>query len=84
MTYNVLDFGAVENGETLCTKAVQKAIEKCSAEGGGVVRFEEGRYVLSTVFLRSNVTIEIEENATVLGSLNFDEYCPDEKVDRTV
>ena len=70
MTYNVLDFGAVENGETLCTKAV--------------VRFEEGRYVLSTVFLRSNVTIEIEENATVLGSLNFDEYCPDEKVDRTV
>lgn len=81
MTYNVLDFGAVANGEILCTNAVQKAIEKCSAEGGGIVRFEGGRYVLSTVFLRSNVTIEIAENTTILGSLNFDDYCWDEKVD---
>ena len=81
MVYNVVEFGAVADGETLCTKAVQKAIEKCSADGGGIVRFDGGRYVLSTVFLRSNVTIEITENATVLGSLNFDDYCPDEKVD---
>ena len=34
MVYNVLEFGAVANGETLCTKAVQNAIEKCSADGG--------------------------------------------------
>ena len=45
------------------------------------MRFDGGRYVLSTVFLRSNVTIEITKNAMVLGSLNFDDYCPDEKVD---
>ena len=36
---------------------------------------------MSTVFLRSNVTVEIAKNATILGSLNFDDYCPDEKVD---
>ncbi len=81
MVYNVVDFGAVADGRTLCTKAVQKAIEKCSADGGGIVRFDGGRYVLSTVFLKSNVTIEITETATVLGSLNFYDYCPDEKVD---
>ena len=81
MIYNVLEFGAVADGETLCTDAVQKAIEKCSADGGGIVRFEGGRYALSTVFLRSNVTVEITKNATVLGSLNFDDYRPDEKVD---
>ena len=81
MVYNVLEFGAVANGETLCTKAVQNAIEKCSVDGGGIVRFDGGRYVLSTVFLRSNVTIEITKNATILGSLNFEDYCPDEKVD---
>ena len=50
MTYNVLDFGAVANGETLCTDAVQRAIEKCSENGGGIVRFDGGRYALSTVF----------------------------------
>lgn len=81
MVYNVVEFGAVADGTTLCTDAVQKAIEKCSADGGGIVRFEGGRYVLSTVFLRSNVTVEITKNTTVLGSLNFDDYCPDEKVD---
>ena len=81
MIYNVVDFGAVANEERLCTTAVQKAIEKCSADGGGIVRFDGGRYVLSTVFLKSNVTIEITESAMVLGSLNFDDYCPDEKVD---
>lgn len=27
MVYNVLEFGTVANGETLCTKAVQNAIE---------------------------------------------------------
>ena len=80
MVYNVLEFGAVANGETLCTKAVQNAIEKCSVDGGGIVRFDGGRYVLSTVFLRSNVTVEITKNATILGSLNFEDYCPDEKV----
>ena len=73
MVYNVLEFGAVANGETLCTKAVQNAIEKCSVDGGGIVRFDGGRYVLSTVFLRSNVTIEITKNATILGSLNFED-----------
>jgi len=81
MVYNVIEFGAVADGKTLCTKAVQDAIEKCSADGGGIVRFDEGRFVLSTVFLKSNVTVEITETATVLGSLNFDDYCPDEKVD---
>ena len=81
MVYNVLEFGAIADGTTLCTKAVQKAVDECSTNGGGIVRFDGGRYVLSTVFLRSNVTIEITKNAMVLGSLNFDDYCPDEKVD---
>ncbi len=78
---NVLDFGAVADGETLCTEAVQKAVDVCHTNGGGIVRFEGGRYVLSTVFLKSNVHIEIAENTEVLGSLNFYDYAPQEKID---
>lgn len=51
MIYNVVDFGAVANGETLCTDAVQKAIEKCSANGGGIVRFEGGQVRVEYCFL---------------------------------
>ena len=40
---------------------VQKADDEYSANGGGILRFEKGVYVLSTVFLNLNVTIEIPE-----------------------
>ena len=79
--YNVKEFGAVCDGETLCTQAAQKAVDYCSAQGGGVVRFEGGVYVLSTVYLKSNVHIEIAEDAEILGSLNFYDYAPQEKID---
>ena len=79
--YNVKDFGAVADGETLCTVAVQKAVDYCHAQGGGTVYFEKGRYVLSSVFLKDDVHIEIAEGAEILGSLNFYDYAQQEKVD---
>ena len=78
---NILDFGAIADGQTLCTAAVQKAVDFCHEQGGGFVRFEGGRYVLSTVFLKSNVHIEIAEDAEILGSLNFYDYAQQEKID---
>ena len=79
--YNVKEFGAVADGQTLCTEAVQRAVEYCHMHGGGIVCFEGGKYVLSTVFLKSNVHIQIAEDAEILGSLNFYDYAPQEKVD---
>ena len=79
--YSVKEFGAVADGQTLCTEAVQKAVDYCHAQGGGIVRFDGGRYVLSTVFLKSNVHILILEDAEILGSLNFYDYAPQECVD---
>ena len=81
MIYNVMDFGAVADGKTLCSKAVQKAVDVCSQEGGGVVLFGRGRYALSTVFLRSNVTIEIPEGTEILGAESYYDYAQEEKVD---
>ena len=78
--YNVTDFGAVADGKTLNTYAVQKAIDFCGNNGGGTVVFPNGEYVLSTVFLKSNVNIEISEKTKILGSENFYDYSPDEKV----
>ena len=73
----------IENtGKTLCTKKVQEAIDFLSFKnGGGEICFREGTYILSTVFLRSNVSVIIEKDAVILGSKNFNDYCEDEKVD---
>ena len=50
MKYNVIEYGAIGDGEALNTIAVQKAIDACTLAGGGEVYFPRGKYVLSTVF----------------------------------
>ena len=56
---NIINFGAIADGKTLNTVAVQNAIDECSKNGGGTVVFPDGVFVLSTVFLKSNVHIEL-------------------------
>ena len=80
MIYRVDDFGAIADGVTINSVAVQKAIDECS-KTGGIVRFGRGRYVLSTVFMKSNVTIEIPEGTEILGAPSFYDYAPEEPID---
>lgn len=63
------------------TKELQILIDECSESGGGEIHFEQGCYVLSTVFLKSNVSIVIGKGVHILGSLNFNDYHMDERVD---
>ncbi|MBQ9801449.1 MAG: hypothetical protein IJW51_00030 [Clostridia bacterium] len=79
--FNVMDFGATANGICLDTAAVQAAVDACAAAGGGKVLFPRGTYVLATVFLRSNVHIEFEENTLILGALDFYAYAQQEEID---
>lgn len=81
---NVKEFGAACDGKTLCTASVRAAVDRCAAAGGGTVFFPEGSYVLSTVFLKSNVRIELADGAVLLGSENFYDYAPQEKTDYPV
>lgn len=79
--YFVKNFGAVADGVTLDTVAVQKAVDACSANGGGEVYFDAGTYVLSTVFLKDGVRIVFADGCKILGSLNFYDYAQQEKID---
>lgn len=65
---NILDFQAVADGTTLCTEAIQKAIDHCADTGGGVVTVPEGLYLTNTVFLRNHVNLHIQRGAVLLGS----------------
>ena len=64
---NVLDFGAIPDGSTLTTKAIQKAIDQCAAGGGGTVSIPVGTYLTRTIYLRSDVNLEIRKGALLLG-----------------
>jgi hypothetical protein len=74
--YSVLDYGAVNDGKTLTTKALQKAIDDCAAKGGGTVNFPAGTYLSGTLVLRSSIILNLEAGAELLGSGNLADYPP--------
>jgi len=72
--YNIKNYGAVGDGKTNDAAAIQKAINACSAAGGGQVVVPAGHVFLSGPFdLKSFVDFHVEGGATVLAS-------PDEKL----
>ena len=63
--YNVTTFGAKGDGKTDDAVAIQKAIDKCSNDGGGMVLFPRNHVFISgPVELKSNVEIHLESTAT--------------------
>jgi hypothetical protein len=72
--FNVRAFGAVGDGATLDTAAIEKAIRAANAAGGGTVFFPPGAYLSGTLELLSNVTLDLEAGAVLQGSLNVDDY----------
>jgi hypothetical protein len=73
-TFDVKQYGAVGDGTTLNTAALQKAIDAAAAAGGGTVVFPAGRYLSGSLDLKSHVTLRLEENATLLGSTHHSDY----------
>lgn len=67
---DVTSYHAVGDGITMNTINLQKAIDDCSASGGGEVYFPAGKFVTGGLYLRSNVTIRLSKNAVILGSTN--------------
>lgn len=69
------DMGIVGDGVTMNTDAIQKAVDYChSLEQGGTLAFQKGKYLTGTVELKSNVTLRIEKDASILGSTNPYDY----------
>lgn len=76
---DVRDFGAKGDGNTQDTQAIQSAIDK-AAEAGGTVVISPGRYVSGTIHLRSNLTLRIEQGATLLFSPDDGDFDPYEEL----
>jgi polygalacturonase len=73
MVCNVKTYGAVGNGKTKDTAAIQKAIDTC-AKNGGVVRLADGTFLTGPILLKSHITLEVDKDATMLGSPDPEDY----------
>lgn len=72
--YNVMDFGAINNGKDLTTKQIQAAIDQCYKDNGGVVYVPKGEYLVGTLNLRSNIEFHLEMGAILIGTTDLSQY----------
>src|SRR5580698_4952391 len=67
-------YGAKGDGATKDTAALQAAIDACAAKGGGTVRLAAGTYLSAPIVLKSNITLQLDRGATLLGSVDHKDY----------
>ncbi len=72
ITLNVMDFGAKGDGIQDDTIFIQAAILSCPREGR--VYIPEGTYKVSSLFLKSNLNLEIGKNAVLSAYTNRDKF----------
>lgn len=74
LVLNVRDFGALGNGTTKDTVAIQQALDRCGVLGGGEVLLPAGNYLTGALALRSNTLLRLEQSTTISGTPDFADY----------
>jgi polygalacturonase len=71
--YNVAEYGAIGDGKTLNSKAIQAVIDECAKKGGTVV-IPKGIFLSGSLFLKPGVNLEFQEGAVLKGSTDINDY----------
>jgi polygalacturonase len=71
---SISQYGAVGDGKTLNTEAIQKAIDVQFEAGGGTVLVPPGVFKTGTIYLKSNINLHLTNGAVLLGSEKLSDY----------
>ena len=66
--YVVTDYGVDPWCDGVQTKALQAVIDRCAAEGGGVVVIPRGTFLSGSLFFKPKTHLKIEEGGELKGS----------------
>ena len=77
--FEVKNYGATGDGKTLDTPSINKAIDAANAAGGGTVHFSAGTYLSGSIHLKSNVTLYLDQGATIEAAGDPEAYDPIEE-----
>lgn len=73
-TFNIVNYGAINDGKTLNTKSINDAISDCSSKGGGVVVIPRGLWVSGPIELKSNVNLHLKPDALLSFTKDLSQY----------
>ncbi len=74
--FNVMDYGAIADGVTKNTQAIQQLIKMVSEKGGGTIFFPAGEYLTGPIHLKSNITLYLENGSILKFSQDLGDYLP--------
>lgn len=80
LTFDVTHYGAKANAIEKDTTSIQKAIDEAGLYRGRVY-FPPGNYLSGTLHLRSNILLELSAGATLIGSLDENDFDPRETLE---
>src|SRR5690349_17153131 len=73
-SFYITKFGAIADGFTLNTKAIDAAIDACAKKGGGIVVIPAGLWMTGPLVLKSNVNLHLQKGALLQFTKDFDQY----------
>jgi DNA sulfur modification protein DndE len=73
-TFNILNYGAIADGLTLNSVAINKAIEACAVNGGGTVVVPGGSFVSGPIIMKSNINLHLNKGALIIYTSDFNQY----------
>lgn len=73
-TYNIKDFGAIDDAKTINTSSIANVINTCAENGGGTVYVPAGIFLTGSIILKSNVHLFLDAGAVLSFCPNVKEY----------
>lgn len=73
-TFSIAQYGAVGDGKTMDTGAIQKAVDAAAAAGGGMVLVPAGKYLTGPFTLASGINLHLDPGAMILISDDMTHY----------
>ena len=66
--YVVTDYGVSTDSTQVQTQALQRVIDRCASEGGGVVVVPRGTFLSGSLYFRQGTHLQVEEGGRLKGS----------------
>jgi polygalacturonase len=70
--YNVKNFGAIPDGKTIASEAINKTIDAAASAGGGTVFIPSGNYLCLSIHMKSNINLYLDQNAIIIAATPSD------------
>ena len=74
--YVISELGAVGDGKTVNTKAIQAAIDRCAAEGAGTLVVPAGTFLSGALYFKQGVNLRVEKDAVLKSTTTLADFPP--------